>query len=349
MAVCYSVSAIAIISTLLTIFSLSLFLNSNTKIFNEVSLLGTNECDIYKGSWVFDDSYPLYNSSTCPFIGDTRDCQKNGRLDKEYLNYRWQPYGCNLPRFNGTELLLKYKGKRIMFVGDSLGQNQWYSLACMLHVSQPQAKYIVDRTGRHYTFTIPEYNIWLLYLGNPLIVDIATNKGSRVLKIDSISSGNVWKQMDVLVFDTWHWWNRTGTRQTWNIIQEGNRTYKDMDRLELYKKAINTWAKWADSNHNSTKTKVFFQGVSPDHKECEGKTRPQQSIGGLYPGQIELENALKTMSNSIVRLINITRLSQYRADGHQSVYSYNHMDCLHWCLPGVPDTWNLLLYHLLIS
>ncbi|KAH0651247.1 hypothetical protein KY290_032095 [Solanum tuberosum] len=153
-----------------------------------------------------------------------------------------------------------------MFVGDSLGQNQWVSLACMLHVSLPQAKYSMDKIGKIYTFTLLEYNIWLLFLGNPLIVDTVTQKGSRVLKIDSISSGNIWKQMDVLVFNTWHWWDRKGKKQTWNVIQEGNITYKDMDRMELYKKGLNTWAKWADSNLNSTKTRIFFQGVSPDHE-----------------------------------------------------------------------------------
>ncbi|TMW84909.1 hypothetical protein EJD97_024144 [Solanum chilense] len=345
----YSISIIAIVSTFLTIYALSLFLNSKTKIFNEVNLVGINKgCDIYKGSWVFDESYSLYNTSTCPFIEPSFDCQKNGRIDKDYFKYRWQPYGCNLPRFNGTELVLKYKGKRIMFVGDSLGQNQWVSLACMLHASLPLAKYSMDKVGKIYTFTLLEYNIWLLFLGNPLIVDTITQKGSRVLKIDSISSGNIWKQMDVLIFNTWHWWDRKGKKQTWNVIQEGNITYKDMDRMELYKKGLNTWAKWADSNLNSTKTRIFFQGVSPDHEGCKGKTGPSQSPGNIHPGEIELEKVLKNISKLFIRLINITRLSQYRSDGHQSIYT-NSMDCIHWCLPGVPDAWNQLLYHFLIS
>ncbi|KAL0399677.1 UNVERIFIED_CONTAM: protein trichome birefringence-like 43 [Sesamum radiatum] len=51
----------------------------------------------------------------------------------------------------------------------------------------------------------------------------------------------------------------------WDWIVYGNTTVKDMDRLVAYKKALNTWAKWIDSNIDPTKAKVFFQGVSPDH------------------------------------------------------------------------------------
>lgn len=64
-----------------------------------------------------------------------------------------------------------------------------------------------------------------------------------------------------------------------------------------------------------------------------------------------------------VRLLNITQLSEFRKDGHTSVYGERkgklltreqrsdpktYADCIHWCLPGVPDTWNEILYgHLL--
>lgn len=64
-----------------------------------------------------------------------------------------------------------------------------------------------------------------------------------------------------------------------------------------------------------------------------------------------------------VTLINITQLSEYRIDAHSSIYTesggrlltdeekedpLHYADCIHWCLPGVPDTWNRILYaHLL--
>ncbi|PQP93574.1 protein trichome birefringence-like 43 [Prunus yedoensis var. nudiflora] len=114
-----------------------------------------------------------------------------------------------------------------------------------------------------------EYNVKLLFSRNALIVNIVRTPYGRILKLDSISTQDdkLWSGVDVLIFNTWHWWVHTGRKQPWNFIQVGNETYKDMDRLVAYEKALNTWATWVDSNVDSNKTKVFFQGVSPDHSK----------------------------------------------------------------------------------
>lgn len=59
-----------------------------------------------------------------------------------------------------------------------------------------------------------------------------------------------------------------------------------------------------------------------------------------------------------VKLLNVTRLTNFRKDGHPSIYGKNatagkkvstrKQDCSHWCLPGVPDAWNELIYATLI-
>lgn len=64
---------------------------------------------------------------------------------------------------------------------------------------------------------------------------------------------------------------------------------------------------------------------------------------------------------SKVSVLNITQLSEYRKDGHPTIYRKfweplgpektsnpaSYSDCIHWCLPGVPDVWNELLFQFL--
>lgn len=57
------------------------------------------ECDVTKGKWVYDETYPLYTDSSCPYIDEGFDCAGNGRLDKNYMKWRWQPQDCDIPRY----------------------------------------------------------------------------------------------------------------------------------------------------------------------------------------------------------------------------------------------------------
>ncbi|KAM0948953.1 putative PMR5 domain, trichome birefringence-like family [Dioscorea sansibarensis] len=56
-------------------------------------------CDLIDGDWVWDDSYPLYESKDCGFLDEGFKCAENGRPDRFYSKWRWQPKHCDLPRF----------------------------------------------------------------------------------------------------------------------------------------------------------------------------------------------------------------------------------------------------------
>ncbi|KAM7472575.1 hypothetical protein LguiA_010758 [Lonicera macranthoides] len=330
---------------------------------NKKPILRQSECNVFEGSWVYDETnYPLYDSSLCPHIRKEFDCLKYGRSDLHYLKYRWQPSTCDLPRFDGKDFLMRNKGKKIMFIGDSLSLNNWQSLSCLLHAAVPHSNIIEYTNGSTTTVTFQDYGVSVMLFNSPYLVDIEVEEIGRVMKLDSIKNGDTWKQMDILIFNTWLWWYRQGIKQPWDYILEGEKTLKDMDRMVAFRKALTTWGGWVDSDVDPLKTKVFFQGISPSHyngtewneagvTNCGKETEPIKGStypSGLPPASLVLKQVLGTIKKPIY-LLDITTLSQLRKDAHPSSYNaFKGMDCTHWCVAGLPDTWNQLLYSFLI-
>ncbi|XP_051113210.1 protein PMR5 [Andrographis paniculata] len=346
-----------------------------------------SSCALFTGSWVRDETYtPIYQSSTCPFIDAEFNCQMFGRPDTDYLKYRWQPENCQIPRFNGVEFATRMRGKSVMFVGDSLGRNQWQSLVCMIAAGLPPSSPIQGPTGGDplYTVRFLEYGVSVSFFRAPYLVDIDSVQGKRVLKLDDIrGNGNAWTGVDVLSFNTGHWWTHKGSLQGWEYMEAGGNLYEDMDRLVAMERGLRTWGRWVDANIDPTRTRVFFQGTSPTHynpsewnsgaisraaamssnsKSCYGETMPMPMMGTgtsgtyMYPDQMKVvEAVLSSMNPPAPFLLDITMLSEMRKDAHPSIYSGDltpeqrakpdhSADCSHWCLPGLPDTWNQLFY-----
>ena len=69
---------------------------------------GEQECNWSRGRWVYDNmSRPLYSGLKCTFIFPEVACDKYGRKDVMYQHWRWQPHGCDLPRYDDY-MLPKY-------------------------------------------------------------------------------------------------------------------------------------------------------------------------------------------------------------------------------------------------
>ncbi|KAM0883860.1 hypothetical protein ACQ4PT_031355 [Festuca glaucescens] len=346
----------------------------------EYSIEEMGRCDMFYGNWVRDDSYPLYPQGSCPHVDESFNCYLNGRLDKDYQRLRWQPSGCSIPRLNPTDMLERLRGKRLVFVGDSLNRNMWESLVCILRNSIKDKRKVFEVSGNHkfraegsYSFLFQDYNCTVEFFRSPFLVQewevpLKHGKSKETLRLDKIDrSSSRYKNADIIVFNTGHWWTHEKTSLGKDYYQEGDQVYSELNVHDAYRRALNTWAKWVDSNVNPKKTTVFFRGYSASHfsggqwnsgGSCDKETEPITNEQYLipYPQKMSiLEEVLHGMKTPVAYL-NITRMTDYRKEGHPSIYRKQklseeerkapelYQDCSHWCLPGVPDSWNEVLY-----
>ncbi|KMS96425.1 hypothetical protein BVRB_9g225250 [Beta vulgaris subsp. vulgaris] len=332
----------------------------------------TAKCDMFDGRWVYSsEEKPSYNAMTCPFMDITTSCQKNGRPDFEYQKWRWEARDCDIPLFDGKDMLERLRNKRMIIVGDSINRNMWESLACLLYSIVPSSKAeIVDKKA-YKGLVAKDFNFTVEFTMSPFLVDLDKNheSGRKVLVLDKISPySKQWSGANIMVFNSAHWWTHGNKIKAWDLFQYKGKLIEEMPRDLAYKRGMRTWASWIKKNVDPKQTNVFFRSLSPTHSSqkydqwCYNVTLPkmEESYISSFPKTfvVVIETLIKGMSKFGVRYLNITELSQFRIDAHPSIYTmelntltkqYNddhlrHVDCSHWCLPGLPDTWNRLLY-----
>ncbi|KAF7130676.1 hypothetical protein RHSIM_Rhsim10G0200400 [Rhododendron simsii] len=347
----------------------------------------------YEGRWAHEMGLVTYGSKHILLWAKPAWARAGAALPKSRVSFGPTVGPAHNPRFNAEAMLEMLRGKRLVFVGDSLNRNQWVSMVCLVDASIPLAQKSVnfELNGSLFTFKATEYNASIDFYWAPLLVESNCDGPydhrikERIVRVQAIEKhARHWTNADILVFNSYIWWTSHKMKIQWGSFESPGEVDGDyLEAQRIYEMAVNTWSDWLETRVNRTKTRLFFVSFSPTHERaeewgkpadqnCYNETEPISKEGywgrGLDPKMMRIDpKMMRIVEKSVfelrkkgveIQILNITQLSEYRKDAHSSIYRKHwspltkeqlakpqtYADCIHWCLPGVPDVWNELLY-----
>ncbi|KAG2237604.1 hypothetical protein INT48_004507 [Thamnidium elegans] len=277
---------------------------------------------------------------------------------KQIMDYRWQPETCRSIELNPKVLAEHFREHPILFVGDSITQLQFESLACLLGEHFPNRHppksnlnggntkikvnelAAVDRETSSLAYIRSDY---LLRLDDYKVISPFEDVGSQLGNGENYPWVHALDRFDYIVLNTGPHWHP-------NIQWGPNQSEQEL--LAAFKKAMSAVLDYLKNNVKSHQ-KVWIRTTPYGHASCsqfkEPQVNPFAPTGrtGEYEWHLfqEFDNIWKHLladdEDTRFDIFDISTLSNQRGDAH----SKPDADCLHTCIPGPVDTWNKLLNH----
>ncbi|CAA7409408.1 unnamed protein product [Spirodela intermedia] len=282
--------------------------------------------------------------------------------------------------FDPAAFLSAMRGRRIGFVGDSLNENFVVSFLCTLWSADGDARKWKKKGAwkggyfPHFDVTVAYHRAVLLsrYRWQPAegLTSGSKSEVKGFYRVDvDVPAGdwaNVTSFYDVLVFNTGHWWGPDKFPKETPLVfyKDGEPMVPPLSILEGLEVVLNHTVGYI-GREVPRRTLKFWRSQSPRHfyggewnqngsclfkkpiKEDQLDAWFDPRNRGVNKEAREVNHLIQqALQGTDIHLLNITYLSEFRADAHPAIWLGKRdavkiwgQDCLHWCLPGVPDTW----------
>ncbi|PON44215.1 Protein trichome birefringence-like [Parasponia andersonii] len=337
-------------------------------------------CNYSDGTWIhYPNRRTARYDNRCKEIFKGWNCFSGNKSNALHLiNWQWKPTRCELPPFDPATFLRTYRDTSIGFIGDSLNRNMFVSLFCSLKsVSNEVKKWRPVGADRGFTFLhhnltiayhrtnlLARYGSWSANGNGGALEALGYKEGYRVdVDIPEGTWANALSFHDILVFNTGHWWWAPSkfdpVKSPMLFFEKGQPVVPPVSHDVGLDLVLERMVKYVENTTRPGAIK-FFRTQSPRHFEGgdwdQGGTC--QRLKPLLSEQVEQlfslknngtnvearlvnQHLFKALEGSSFHILDITRLSEFRADAHPSTAGgKKHDDCMHWCLPGITDTWN---------
>ncbi|CAI5498207.1 unnamed protein product [Closterium sp. Naga37s-1] len=338
-------------------------------------------CKYEEGRWEPQAKAQMrYHSNYCSLlrtVGAVNCLNPKRPRSPKYLRYKWVPPTCGATfGFNAREFLNRMRNKVVASVGDSLSyENFMPSIVCQLNeVARVETAdellgklagrglLVPTHIMRVRAYNITLVNVWSTFLNHYVHDDQTLRKYNGGVKptaedavVDVTRLDSTWAehvgQYDVLVLQSAAHWRAKPTKwRRYFVDSAGVRQWPEKKYTKAFFTGMKTAADFltARKAKGASKPLSYFLSAPAAIDGCGkyrgalGQSQADAMVAKNRQAMVFLPAQLRAFRKAPVRIIQLTRSTIYRPDA--LVGASGNDDCVHWCLPGVPDSWTDMFY-----